>query len=112
MRSGYIALAGRKGPFESATYTGVPARNVFESTVSEKVITLPPGSQEGTGHGSSGAKQKYVPLMASPSSSSQISGGAFQVPGADVERYKLSYLDWGKCDDEIDWDALTNGDID
>ena len=46
--------------------------------------------------------------MASSSSSSQIS----QAGEADVERYKLSYLDWGKCDDEIDWDALTNGDID
>ena len=55
---------------------------------------------------------------APPSSFSQIPRGAgalsfSQIPcGADVERYKLSYLDWGKCDDKNDWDALTNGDID
>ena len=42
-----------------------------------------------------------------------------QIPlGADVERYKLSSgfhncaSDWGNPNDEIDWDALTNGDID
>ena len=42
-----------------------------------------------------------------------------QIPrGADVERYKISSefhncaSDWGNSDDKIDWDALTNGDID
>ena len=42
----------------------------------------------------------------------------FEIPhGADVERYKLSSdfhscaSDWGNPNDEIDWDALTNGDI-
>ena len=106
-----FSSAGKeKGLFESATYAGVPARKVFESTVTctEKVITLPPSSREGADNGSSGAKRKCVPPVASPSGFSQIPRGA------DVERYKLSYLDWGTCDDEIDcnWDALTNGDID
>ena len=107
----------KKWFFESTTYAGVPARKVFESTVTtvpKKVVTLPPSSQEGadSDNGSSGAKRKCVPLVASASSSSQVCCGASQVPGADVERYKLSYSDWGKYDDEIDWDALTNGDID
>ena len=40
-----FSSAGRKeGFFESVTFAGVPARNVFESTVSENVITLPPGT--------------------------------------------------------------------
>ena len=73
------------------------------------LITLSPdnGSREGADNGSSGAKQKYVPLVAFPSSSSQISGGASQIPGADAERYKLSYLDWGSNDDDgIDWSTI------
>ena len=98
---------------------------MFENTVTEKVITLPPSSREGADNESSGAKRKCVLPVASPSSFSQIPHGAAslsrssQIPcGADVERYKLSSdfyncaLDWGNCDDKIDWDALTNGDID
>ena len=75
-----------------------------EGTDSANVITLASGtirdlegadngSREGADSDSSGAKRKYVPVLASPSNSSQISGGASQVPGADAERYKLSDLD-------------------
>ena len=40
-----FSSAGRKeGFFESVTFAGVPAMNVFESTVSEEVITLAPGT--------------------------------------------------------------------
>ena len=102
----FSSTGRKKGFLESITYAGVSARKVFENTVTEKVITLPPSSREGDDNESSRAKQKCVLPVASPSSFSQIPRGA------DVERYKLSYLDWGKCDDKIDWDALTNGDID
>ena len=82
-----FSSAGRKeGFFESATYAGVPARKMLESTVTEKVITLPPSSREGAGNGSSGAKRKCAPPAASPSSFAQISCGA------DVERCKLPYF--------------------
>ena len=45
---------------------------VFESTDSEKVITLAPGTiREGAYTGSSGTSQKEVPYLAFPSDSSQ-----------------------------------------
>ena len=108
----FSSTGRKKGFLESITYAGVSARKVFENTVTEKLITLPPSSREGADNESSGAKRKCVLPVASPSRSSQIPCGA------DVERYKLSSdfyncaLDWGNCDDKIDWDALTNGDID
>ena len=71
------------------------------------------GSREGADNGSSGAKRAYVPVLASPSNPSQISGGAVsgasQIPWADAERYKLSDLDWGSnYDDGIDWAAIAS----
>ena len=59
--------------------------------------------REGADNGPSGAKRKYVPFLAFPSNSSQISGGA------DAERLKVSDLDWGSNDDDgIDWAAIAS----
>ena len=51
------------------------------------------GSREGADNGSSGAKRKYVPVLASPYNPSQI----------------RSLIDWGSYyDDGIDWDAIAS----
>ena len=138
-----FSSAGRKKGFLVSLTASVS--KVFENTVSEKVITLPPISREGADNDSSqesaenessGAMPLWhpqkcvlpVPWFAIKADRfSQIPRGAgatkadrfSQIPrGADVERYKLSShfhncaSDWGNSDDKIDWDALTNGDID
>ena len=81
--------------FESIEAMPVFAGTSFdrEGANSPNVITLASGTiREGADKGSSGAKRKYVPVVASSSNTSQM-----------LEKYKLSakYLD-----DEVDWDAF------
>ena len=87
---------------------------MFDCNVSEKVITLPPTSREGAD------KDSYHESAdnESPGAGATKTDRFPQISlGTDVERYKLSSgfhncaSDWGNSNDEIDWDALTNGDI-
>ena len=80
-------------PVFTKTSFELVSTNDQEGAKSPNVMTLTSCTiREGAKQGSSGAKRKYVPVVASLSDNSQMSEG-----------YKLSkkYLD-----DEVDWDAF------
>ena len=86
-------------PVFARTSFELVSTNDQEGANSPNVITLTSGTiREGADKGSSGAKRKYVPVVASLPNNSQM-----------PENYKLSakYLD-----DEVDWDAFAAMDRD